>query len=111
MMPGMNPKMLKQAMKQLGIKEEEIKAEEVIIRTSGKDLIIRNPSVTRVKMAGQESLQITGEIEEHARLGLEDIRLVMEQAKVSENEAKGAMEKSKGDIAEAILLLSNETKG
>lgn len=111
MMPGMNPKMLKQAMKQLGIKEEEIEAEEVIIRTKEKDLIIRNPGVTKVKMAGQESLQITGDIEEQPRLNLEDIRLVMEQAKVNEKEAKAALEQSKGDIAEAILLLSDKTKG
>lgn len=110
MMPGMNPKMLKQAMKQLGVKEEEIEAEEVIIRTKDKDLIIKNPGVTKVKMMGQESLQITGEIEEQPRLNLEDVRLVMEQAKVSEPEAKSAIEKSKGDIAEAILLLSGETK-
>lgn len=111
MMPGMNPKMLKQAMKQLGVKEEEIEAEEVIIRTKDKDLIIRNPAVTKVKMMGQESLQVTGDIEEQPRLSLEDIRLVIGQAGVSESEAKSALEKSNGDIAGAILLLSSKTKG
>ncbi len=108
MIPGMNPKMLKQAMKQLGIKEEEIDAEEVIIRTREKDLIIRNPSVTKIKMPGQESIQVIGDIEEQPRLNLEDIHLVMEQAKATEEEAKAALEKSKGDIAEAILLLSGK---
>jgi len=111
MMPGMNPKMLKQAMKQLGIKEEQIEAEEVIIRTKDKDLIIRNPSVSKVNMMGQDSIQVTGEIEEQPRLSLEDVRLVMEQANVKEDKAKSALEKSNGDIAEAILLLSSETKG
>ena len=110
-MPGMNPKMLKQAMKQLGIKEEQIEAEEVIIRTKDKDLIIRNPSVSKVNMMGQDSIQVTGEIEEQPRLSLEDVRLVMEQANVKEDKAKSALEKSNGDIAEAILLLSSETKG
>ncbi len=111
MMPGMNPKMLKQAMKQLGVKEEQIEAEEVIIRTKEKDLIIRNPSVAKVIMMGQESIQVTGEIEEQPRLSIEDVRLVMEQANVSEKEAKSALDKSNGDIAGAILLLSGKTKG
>ena len=51
-----NPKMLEKAMKQMGIKSEEILAEEVIIKTGDKELVILNPQVTRINMGGQESL-------------------------------------------------------
>ncbi len=64
MIPGINPKQLKQAMKQLGMKQEEIDAKEVIIKTSEKQLVIKNPSVVRINMMGQDSFQITGEVNE-----------------------------------------------
>ena len=38
MFPGMNKKAIEQAMKKLGVKQEEIEATEVIIKTTGKDL-------------------------------------------------------------------------
>jgi len=38
----------------------------------------------------------------------EDIKLVMEQTKSSENEAKNALKETKGDIAAAILKLSKK---
>ena len=60
----MNPKMVKEARKKMGIKQEEIPATEVIIKTPDKDLIIRNPQVTKVIAMGQETLQISGTIEE-----------------------------------------------
>ena len=40
-----------------------------------------------------------------AEISLEDIKTVMEQAGVNENEAKTALQKTKGDLAEAILML------
>ena len=55
-------------------------------------------------MMGQESLQISGEIEEEG-IPEEDIKIVAEQAKVSEKEAEKALKESNGDIAEAILKL------
>ena len=39
----MNPKMLKQAMKKMGMKQEDIDASEVIIKCSDKEIVIRNP--------------------------------------------------------------------
>ena len=53
MFPGMNPREMQKAMKRLGIKQEEIDAEEVIIKTAGKSLVIKNPHVSRVNMMGQ----------------------------------------------------------
>jgi nascent polypeptide-associated complex subunit alpha len=108
MFPGMNPRQMQQAMKKLGMKQEEIEATEVIIKTPGKDLIIKNPQVSKINMMGQESLQITGDIEEVERkleISEDDIRTVAEQTGVSEEEAKAAIESTNGDLAEAILKL------
>lgn len=105
MFPGMNPRQLQAAMKKLGIKQEEIDASEVIIKTKDKDLIIKNPQVSKVNMMGQETLQIIGDIEEQSRVDEDDIKTVAEQANVSEKKAKEALEKNNGDLAAAILSL------
>lgn len=107
MFPGLNPKDIEKAMKKLGIKQEQIEATEVIIKTTGKDLVIRNPQVSKVNMMGQDTLQIVGKIEEvEVAISKEDILTVMQQAGVSEKEAKQALERNKGDIAKTILELS-----
>ena len=111
MFPGMNPKMLEKAMKQMGIKQEQIEASEVIIKCADKDLVIRNPQVSKVKAMGQETFQIIGEVEEVA-VGVgdikdEDVKTVASQAKVSEKKAKEALIEHRGDIAEAILSLQD----
>lgn len=105
MFPGLNPKDLQKAMKKMGIKQEELDALEVIIKTTSKDLIIKNPKVVKVNMMGQESLQVTGEIQEFSGISEEDIKTVAEQANVSKEKAKEALEKHKGDLAAAILEL------
>lgn len=107
MFPKINPKQIEKAMKQMGVKQEEIDATEVIIKTHDKELLIRNPHVTKVNMMGQESIQITGDVEERD-LKLykeEDVKTVMDQAGCSEEEAVKALEEHKGDLAEAILSL------
>ena len=107
MFPGMNPKMVKEAMKKMGIKQEEIPATEVIIKTPDKDLIIRNPQVAKVIAMGQETFQISGDVEvmEAQKFSEEDVKTVAEQAKVSKEKAREALENSNGDLAEAILEL------
>jgi nascent polypeptide-associated complex subunit alpha len=108
MLPGMNPKQMQQAMKKLGIRQEEIAAIAVIIRTKKEDIIIRNPSIQKINMSGQASYQISGEeehrpIEEEVEISEEDIKTVMEQAKISKEAAKKALRENKGDLAAAIL--------
>ena len=107
-MPGINPQLMKQAMKKMGVKQEEIEATQVIIKTPSKNLIINNPTVQKISMMGEESLQITGDIEEES-ISEDDIKTVSEKAEVSKEKAKEALEKFNGDLAEAILYLkSNE---
>ncbi len=102
---GMNPKELEKAMKKLGIKQETIEASEVIIKTKDKELIIRNPQISKVNAMGQESLQISGKIEEKATISEEDIKTIMEQAKVDYNRAKQSLMLNNGDLAKTILDL------
>ncbi|HLD10611.1 MAG TPA: nascent polypeptide-associated complex protein [Candidatus Nanoarchaeia archaeon] len=107
MFPGMNPKAVKSAMKKMGIQQEEIPAEEVLIKQQNKTLIIRNPEIVKINMMGQVSLQISGEIEElEKKISESDIKIVAEQAQVSIEEARKALEENKGNLAEAILKLS-----
>lgn len=113
MIPGMNPRDVQRAMKRMGIKQEEIDATEVIIKTSDKEIIIQNPQVSKVNMMGQETFQISGQIEEHAlssepEINEEDIQTVMEQASVTEEQAKEAIEKNDNDLAKAIMALKGD---
>lgn len=59
---GMNPKMLQQMMKQLGIQVEEIDdVQRVIIETPKKDYVFTRPSVSAMKAQGQTTYQVQGE--------------------------------------------------
>ena len=111
MIPGMNPRQMKQAMRRLGIEQHEIPATEVIIRLPGKEIVISNPSVQKVNMMGQWTYQVAGEEEERSadsspEITDEDIKTVMEQAGCSEEDARDALEETEGDLAQAILKLS-----
>ena len=96
-------------LRQLGMKQEDIDAEEVIIKCSDKNLFIRNPSVTKINFHGKDMFQISGDLSEQNsanEISVEDIKTVAEKAKVDEKKAREALEKAEGDIAEAIISLS-----
>lgn len=107
MFGGIDPKLMKQAMKRMGIKQEEIRASEVIIKTADKNIVIRNPQVAKVNMMGQDTFQISGDITETSGISEDDVKTVAEQAGVSEEKARAALEETKGDLAEAILKLKS----
>ncbi|TDA27827.1 MAG: nascent polypeptide-associated complex protein [Archaeoglobi archaeon] len=103
-----NAKQMKKMMKQMGIEMDELDAKEVIIKTSTEELIFRNPSVTKISAKGMETFQVMGEYEIRKiapQISDEDVKLVMEQAKVDEETAKKALVEANGDIAEALLKL------
>jgi len=105
-----NPRQMEKMMKQMGMSQVPIEADEVIIRKSdGSEIVITSPDVQKIKMMGQESFQITGNIEERSgdNFSHDDVRMVAEQAGVSEEEATKALEEF-GDIAEAILHLKKD---
>jgi len=103
MFPGINQKQIEKVMKQMGVKQETIDADEVIIKTPEKNIVVKNPNVVKVNMQGNESFQITGDISEG--YSEDDVKTVMEQGKCSREKAVKALEKSNGDLADAILSL------
>ena len=109
MFPGLNPKKMQAVMKQMGIAQEEIPASRVIIEKSDNSkIIIEEPSVTKIKMQGQETFQILGDIREETsepEISEDDIKTIVEKTNCTEEQAKETLEKT-GDLAEAILELS-----
>lgn len=108
-MGGMSPKKMQAMMKQMGIDQEDVPANRVVVeKTDGSKTVIENPSVTKIKMQGQESFQISGDISEEAAeegFSEEDIQTVVDRAGCSKEEAKKALDET-GDLAEAVMKLS-----
>jgi nascent polypeptide-associated complex subunit alpha len=107
----MNPRQMQEMMRKMGMQQVPVDAEEVIIRTKDKDILIGNPEVVKVNVMGQQTWQITGQASERPRTiayvpSDEDVQTVVEQTGVSEEKARTQLEETGGDIAEAILKLS-----
>lgn len=114
MMPGMNPRQMKQAMKRLGMQQVDIDdAIEVIIKCPDRNIVISNPNVSKINMMGQETFQIVGEYTEESidstpDISDEDIETVMQQADVTREKAEEAIKRANYDLADAILQLTEE---
>ena len=112
-MRRINPREAKRMMQRMGLNMGEMPdVQEVIFRTSSKEITVQNPSVAIMEMQGQKIFQVTGErivekaLEKKVTIPEEDVQLVAAQAKVSVEQARAALEQTKGDLAQAILLLS-----
>ncbi len=120
-----NPRDLQRMLKRMGITIEEINAERVRIELAdGKVLEVSEPqAVMIIKSRGQSPmLYVVGELREveaamaepaggEEPFTEEDVALVAEQAGVSMEEARKALEETGGDIAEAILRLQERKSG
>ncbi|MCD6089487.1 nascent polypeptide-associated complex protein [Candidatus Bathyarchaeota archaeon] len=99
-------------MRRMGLNMTPLEAEEVIIKTRDKEIIVQNPEVAVLEVQGQKIFQVMGgEISEKKRekaisIPEEDVQLVAQQAKVSLDQARAALEQTGGDLAQAILLLT-----
>jgi nascent polypeptide-associated complex subunit alpha len=89
--------------------------EQVVIKTSVKEITIEEPEVAVLEVQGQKIYQVTGgKITEKAAerkpsgIAEEDVRLVADQTGKSPDEARRALEESGGDLAKAILLLQSK---
>jgi nascent polypeptide-associated complex subunit alpha len=99
-------------MDRLGINMKEIQdVQEVIIRTSDKEMRITNASVSEVNAQGSRVFQVMGEVEEvevqKKAFSDEDILLVQQQAGVTRERAVAALQESDGEVARAILKLTS----
>ena len=112
-----NPREAKRMMKRMGMSMDAVQdVEQVIIKTSSKDIIIEQPEVAILNMQGQRIFQVTGgAITETApersasklAVSEEDARLVADQTGKTVEEARKALEECEGDLAKAILLLQS----
>jgi len=116
MISGLNPKKMQEMMKKIGMHQEEISAKKVTIEKEDKTkIVIENPQVIKIKMAGQENFQISGEITEESENCADeqeieqDISTIMEKTgKKDREEVALCLEKNNGDIAKTILELSEK---
>jgi len=118
MIPGINPKQMKAAMKQMGIAQVDVDATRVIIELEDKKLVFNNPSLAKVKAMGQETWQLSGNYveepinsseDEVIEITQEDLDTIMSQTNCTEEEAMKALEDTEGDLAEAIIKISEHS--
>ena len=116
-----SPREAKRMMQRMGLSMGEMpEVQEVVLRTSTKEIVVQNPEVAVLEMHGQKIFQVTGgkisekeieveEIKKKVAIPEEDVRLVADQTGKSMEEARRVLEETEGDLARAILLL--QTKG
>ena len=102
-----NPKMIEKTMKKMGISQEPLDAKRVTIELEDKNIVIDEPSVTKINMQGQETFQIAGESREESKqvFSEEDVAMVVEKTGAGEEDVRDFLEKNNGDIALAIIEL------
>ncbi|MEM3364285.1 MAG: nascent polypeptide-associated complex protein [Candidatus Micrarchaeia archaeon] len=102
-----DPRQMQQMLRQMGIKSRMIEAKRVIIECDGSNIIIDNPQVMEMDIKGEKNYSISGRVHSDLQLSEEDIKLVMDGANVSREEAIKALEKE-GDVASAIISLKGD---
>ena len=112
MMPGMNPKKMKQMMKQIGMTMDQLEdVRQVVIYTAKGNYVFEQPEVVSTTMQGMTTYQVSGQAEfqpAEVQIPEEDVTMVAEQTGASLEDARAALKGSNGDIAEAILKLTGE---
>jgi len=117
----LNPREQKRLMQRMGMNMDAVPdVQQVIIKTSGKDIVIDEPEVAILEVQGQKMYQVIGgQVSEQApsqrkaaeaaqpTFSEEDVRLVADQTGKSLEKAKEALEECQGDLAKAILLLQS----
>lgn len=109
---------LRRLMRQMGLGAQEvIEAEEVVIRSRGKEIVITSPQVIKLTIQGETLYQVVGGSEkvseqptpkvEETQVSEEDVSFVSAQAHVPPEVARAALIETKGDIAKAIMKLRN----
>ena len=127
---GLDPRKMKQMMKQMGIDVDELDAEEVVItKSDGEQLVFDDPDITVMDARGQETYQVVGEPEsreggasaggtsaveagdeddesgESAGIPDQDVEIVAQRTGSTEDDAREALEATDGDLAAAVERL------
>ena len=117
-MRRISPRQLRRMMRQMGMSMSPLEGvREVVLKLPDKQIVVEDPEVVMVEMGGQRVFQvIPGRVREEAlaperpaiEIPEEDVQLVAQQAGVSLEEARAALEQTGGDLAKAILLLTGQ---
>jgi len=108
MLGNMNPKKIQEMMKKLNMNVQELEAEEVIIKTKRKNIIISKPEVMIADMMGKEVYQISGEISEADIISDKDVEMVMEKTGKDRDTVVRKLEELDNDLARAIMELKKK---
>lgn len=101
-------KKMQELMKKMNLRVREVKAEEVIIKCSDKNIIISKPEIMIADMLGREVYQITGEVSESGAINEKDIALVMEKTGKDRVTVEKKLEELNNDIVKAIMELKGK---
>jgi nascent polypeptide-associated complex subunit alpha len=125
-MARMDSRRARRMMQQMGMKMDELgDIKRVILQSDTREIVIEGPAVTSMNVQGQKMYNVVGgrestrkpvtapaeEVAEAvveeapAEIPEEDVLLVAQQANVSMEKARAALEQSGGDLAQAILML------
>ena len=103
---------MRRSLNKMGMNMNEVPdVQEVIIKTSKREIIITKPSITEMKGKDNTIFMIDArdyeEIEvEPAKFSDDDIQIVITQTGVNKEKAISALTDADGNIAQAILHLS-----
>ncbi len=110
-----SPREAKRMMQRMGMSMDAVSdVEQVVIKTSSKEITIEEPEVAILEMGGQKIFQVTGGkitekvTERKLAVPEEDVKLVADQTGKSLEEARKALAECGGDLAKAILLLQSK---
>lgn len=113
-MGNIDSKKMQKMMKKMGVEEEEIDAEEVVIkRKDGSSIIISSPDVAFMSMMGQEFFRVSGEISEGSQeeaISEEDVEMIMEKTGEDKETVEQTLKKLNNDLAKTIMELKKERK-
>ena len=123
-MTRMDSRRARRMMKQMGMNMDELgDIKRVILQGDNKEVVIEGPQVTSINVQGTKMYQVAGGRETERKIQAagaveaapveeeplvlpeEDILLVAQQANVSIEKARAALENSDGDLAQAIIKL------
>ena len=123
-MTRMDSRRARRMMKQMGMNMDELgDIKRVILQSDNKEVVIEGPQVTSINVQGTKMYQVAGGRETERKIQAagaveaapveeeplvlpeEDILLVAQQANVSIEKARAALENSDGDLAQAIIKL------
>jgi len=119
----MDSRRARRMMNQMGMKMDELgDIKRVILQSDKREIVIEGPQVTSINVQGTKMYQVAGGRESERKptqaaiaaapveeilseIPEEDILLVAQQANVSIDVARKALEDNDGDLAQAIIKL------